>query len=64
MRAAEQNVPVAGFAKQVLIESLARKDRDRLSVVLELAAELRGATAGRKHATTSDILLREGRDER
>jgi plasmid stability protein len=64
IRAAEQNTSVSALVKQFLTaRTQAVHAGAPPAALLELAAELRALTAGRKH-TPAEVLQREGRDER
>jgi plasmid stability protein len=64
IRAAEQGSSVSALVKRLLTAPPSRLDSKPSSVAfLELAAEVRALTAGRKH-TPSEVLQRESRDER
>ena len=61
LRAAEHGRSTEAEHREILREVLNQEPRRQL--FRELAARVRAMTAGRQH-TPSEILLREGRDER
>jgi plasmid stability protein len=64
IRAAEQGSSVSALVKRLLTAHSSRLDSKPPSAAfLDLAAEVRALTAGRKH-TPSEVLQRESRDER
>jgi antitoxin FitA len=60
MRAAEHGRSAEAEHREILRQALAEEPRRSFK---ELAAQVRALTAGRRH-TPSELLLREGRDER
>lgn len=62
-RAAEHGRSMPEEAVEILRQTLAVTERHSNDEFIRLAAECRAMTAGRIH-TPSEILVREGRDER
>jgi plasmid stability protein len=64
IHAAEQNTSVSALVRHLLTASIGGVGTEAPpATLLELAAELRALTAGRKH-TPAEVLQLEGRDER